>query len=64
MISVMPEQMEDNMEGVAETDNPTEPSAPTSDRVAWEQKMQARKERMIARAREEAKPLKFHQDQL
>lgn len=39
------------------------PTAPDTDRAAWMKKMQARKERMADRAREEAKPLEYNPSQ-
>lgn len=42
-----------------DVNSPT-PVAPDTDRTAWKQMMQARKERMTDRAREEAKPLEYN----
>lgn len=39
------------------------PNSPDTDRAAWKQMMQARKERMTDRAREEAKPLEYNPSQ-
>ena len=41
----------------------TTPTAADTDRTAWKQMMQARKERMTDRAREEAKPLGYNPNQ-
>lgn len=41
----------------------TTPMAPDTDRTAWKQMMQARKERMTLRARKEAEPLEYSPSQ-